>query len=241
MSDFPEKVKIKCLLWSYRHCCLCGKECGTDIEIAHIEQNTDNSQDNAIPLCYQCHAEIGKYNKEHPKGNKYRPRELKTRREQIYEKYTMPLVPPVDYQLGAPRTREIYYHEKDPKKPRTGFTITNLGNSYPIKVRIEITTYIGDKKIGPIKTPIRPYYSGGLLWNLNPQHTMFGNFALKKEWLESSIQPILEVNITLIDIYERQHKLYPMCYRLAGLEERRFWNTEPTAYSELKKFMNQAR
>ena len=31
MGDFHEKDKIKCLLWCNRHCCPCGKACGTDI------------------------------------------------------------------------------------------------------------------------------------------------------------------------------------------------------------------
>ena len=35
-GDFSENDKIKCLLWCNRHCCLCGKACGTNIEIAHI-------------------------------------------------------------------------------------------------------------------------------------------------------------------------------------------------------------
>lgn len=101
-GDFNEDVKMKALLWCNRHCCLCGRARGTDIEIAHIvpknKGGTDDI-DNAIPLCYDCHSEIGKYNKEHPRGNKYRPEELKARREQIYEEQTRHLVPPVSYEV----------------------------------------------------------------------------------------------------------------------------------------------
>ena len=35
-GDFSDDVKLKCLLWSDRHCCLCGKQCGINIEIHHI-------------------------------------------------------------------------------------------------------------------------------------------------------------------------------------------------------------
>lgn len=92
--DFSEDIKRKCLLWSDRHCCLCGKVCGIDIEVAHIEQKKDDL-DNAIPLCYDCHAAIGRYNDGHPRGLKYRFDELKARRDQIYEKYTGHFVSPL--------------------------------------------------------------------------------------------------------------------------------------------------
>ena len=110
-APFTDDTKRKCLLWSDRHCCLCGKVCGTDIEIAHIGQPEDNDIENAIPLCYDCHAKIGRYNVEHPRGNKYKPDELKARRDQIYEHYTRHLVPPLNIQLG-PIGRE----QDDPDK-----------------------------------------------------------------------------------------------------------------------------
>ena len=111
-DDFSEEDKIKCLLWCNRHCCLCGKACGTDIEIAHIiERAKENSNDidNAIPLCYECHSEIGKYNKKHPKGNKYRPKELKARRDQIYEGQTRYLVPPIHFERHLISSAALYF------------------------------------------------------------------------------------------------------------------------------------
>ena len=62
--DFNEEQKVKVLLWCARHCCLCGKHCGVAIEVAHIEKGS-NDIDNAIPLCFQCHAEVGHYNRSH--------------------------------------------------------------------------------------------------------------------------------------------------------------------------------
>jgi 5-methylcytosine-specific restriction endonuclease McrA len=98
-KDFPPEIKLKCLLWSDRHCCLCEKNCDTDIEIAHIIENDNVDMDNAIPLCFDCHSKIGKYNPKHPLGTKYKEAELKTRREQVYEKYTKHLVPPINIEL----------------------------------------------------------------------------------------------------------------------------------------------
>ena len=56
--EFRDEDKVKMLLWSDRHCCLCKKACGTDIEIAHIDADSGNDMNNGIPLCYNCHAEI---------------------------------------------------------------------------------------------------------------------------------------------------------------------------------------
>jgi hypothetical protein len=45
-------------------------DCGTD-EIA-----------NAIPVCFECHAEIHSYNDQHPRGRKFQPEELRSHKEQ---------------------------------------------------------------------------------------------------------------------------------------------------------------
>jgi len=89
-KDFSEPDKIKILLWCDRHCCLCRKQCGTNIVIHHIEQRGKKSSniDNAIPLCLECHGKIKSYNPEHSVGTKYRIQEIKARRNQIYDRYT---------------------------------------------------------------------------------------------------------------------------------------------------------
>src|SRR4030042_1579077 len=140
-DDFNEADKIRCLLWCNRHCCLCGKPCGTNIEIAHIiqkgKEGSSNNIDNAIPLCFDCHSEIGRYNAEHPKGNKYRPKELKARRDQIYEEYTRHLVPPINYlitqDIGNKTKREL---------PDIGFNIQHLGDSLPVMVLVNISIFL---------------------------------------------------------------------------------------------------
>lgn len=58
---FSEEIKLKALLWSNRHCCVCDKPCGLDIEIAHIDPTGGEIFDNAIPVCYTHHAQIGRY------------------------------------------------------------------------------------------------------------------------------------------------------------------------------------
>lgn len=70
-----------------RLCCLCLKQCGTNIEAAHIINENDggkNEDENGIPVCFDCHQEIGAYDLKHPKGNKFTPEELRRRRDRVY-------------------------------------------------------------------------------------------------------------------------------------------------------------
>jgi HNH endonuclease len=50
------------------------------MELDHIIPEGDggpDTLDNAIPVCFECHAEIHAYNDRHPRGRKYRPEELR--------------------------------------------------------------------------------------------------------------------------------------------------------------------
>ena len=82
---FPTDIAEKALLASGRFCCLCHKWCGTKMQTHHIVQNGDDSFDNCIPLCLECHAEVGSYNPSHPIGRKFTPGELKGHRDQWYQ------------------------------------------------------------------------------------------------------------------------------------------------------------
>src|SRR5258706_2402853 len=82
---FPEKEAAKLLAKCHRRCCICHKFCGVKIELAHIEQRADTHNDtieNAIPVCFECHAEIGLYNPRHPKGKRFSEAELRLHRKQ---------------------------------------------------------------------------------------------------------------------------------------------------------------
>ena len=86
---FPQKIKEEAMVACGRHCCLCHKFCGIKIETHHIVPTADggdNSYDNAIPLCFDCHADMRSYDYKHPKGTKYTSRELKKHRDNWYEK-----------------------------------------------------------------------------------------------------------------------------------------------------------
>lgn len=86
---FPGEIKEQALIACKRHCVLCEKSKGKNIECHHIiskSRGGEDSFDNCIPLCFDCHEEVGSYNSDHPKGNKYTPNELKTRRNNFYNR-----------------------------------------------------------------------------------------------------------------------------------------------------------
>jgi hypothetical protein len=84
---FPKKVKEDALVACGRMCCICHRFRGIKIEIHHIVQvaaGGADTFDNCIPLCLDCHADMGSYDPAHPKGTKYTPRELRAHRDRWY-------------------------------------------------------------------------------------------------------------------------------------------------------------
>ena len=76
---FPKTVKDEMLVASARHCCVCHRYKGVKVEVHHIVQESKggpNTFENAIALCFDCHADAGHYNLAHPKGTKFSPEEL---------------------------------------------------------------------------------------------------------------------------------------------------------------------
>jgi hypothetical protein len=59
------------------------------MECHHIVEENDggaNDLENCIPLCFDCHADMLNYDDGHPKGNKYRPAELRHHRDNWFER-----------------------------------------------------------------------------------------------------------------------------------------------------------
>ena len=229
--EFKPEDKMKMLLWSDRHCCLCKKACGIDIEIAHVDPKAGNDLDNGIPLCYDCHAKIGRYNPEHKRGNKYKVEELKKRRDQIYEEFTRNLVPPVLLHLTTANT---------PANPRPGDTLpfvatilTHAGDSLPIRLKVQAKIIFGDD-VEEVSDDTG-YYTGKAIWNMNPRTTLFGGFGIGEEHVKRAQEEELkiEARITVIDQFEREHKFLPQCWRYVRLKEGVcLWNLEPRSFAD---------
>jgi len=211
MAEFKEEDKIKRLLWCDRHCCLCKKICGIDIEFAHLPSKEDSEDINdGIPVCSACHIKINAYNPEHPKGTKYKLEELTKRREQVYEEYTRQLVPAVHFEI----TQGLRTF------PDVGFNIINLGNSLPVKALVTAKIFLG----GNFLREPGGHYSSKEFWNLNPQMGYSGHFKIleaveKKERLE------IEISVSIVDIYDRYHELLPVSWVYE--REGNYWFANP--------------
>jgi hypothetical protein len=81
---FSTKVRTDALVAAARHCCVCHRYKGVNVEVHHIipvfEGGRDDA-DNAICLCFDCHADAGHYNPMHSRGTKLSPEELRIARE----------------------------------------------------------------------------------------------------------------------------------------------------------------
>lgn len=108
---FSKKTVEDLLVKSARHCCLCLKHSHSDIEIHHIDQNGDNDEDNGIPLCSSCHSLVGLYNDKHPRGQKYRPIELKRRRDNVFKLVKEGKLPKIQ-KISESRKKSLLRHSK---------------------------------------------------------------------------------------------------------------------------------
>lgn len=204
---FSKKVRNKVLLWSDRHCCICKKNCGTNIEVHHIVPKNEGGKDtldNATPLCFDCHGQVESYNSKHPRGNKYKGEELKSRREQIYEESTRHLVPLIHYGI----TQDIPGKNAKRVFPDVGFILSHRGNPIPIQVKVKLDVLYKGKQI---KSP-KGHYSGKNLWRLNPGFTHSGHFKLAMTQKPQRDKLLINVNISIIDQYGREHEWLPVGY-----------------------------
>ena len=82
---FSKKVADQALAACGRSCCICHVFCGTKMELHHIQPQSEGGNDdyeNCIPLCFNCHADMGKPS--HYKGHGYSATELKMHRDRWY-------------------------------------------------------------------------------------------------------------------------------------------------------------
>ena len=85
---FSPEVRNRALVAAARYCCVCHKRGGVNVEVHHIipeADSHDNSFENAIPLCFDCHAAAGHFNPRHPRGTKFSPEELRRHRDNWYK------------------------------------------------------------------------------------------------------------------------------------------------------------
>jgi hypothetical protein len=86
---FSEAIKTKAMLACGHRCCICHEFCGNKMVVHHIKAQANGREDsfeNAIPLCFDCHAIVMLYNPAYPKGIKFSEQELIRQRDTWYQK-----------------------------------------------------------------------------------------------------------------------------------------------------------
>jgi len=120
-GSFPQDVKTKALVECKRFCCLCEKHSGVKMHCHHIfpvARGGADTFENCIPLCLNCHAEAEAYNDQHPLGNKFRPEELKQRRDMFYA--AVRLAPIVQQRAGTIEADKATFADLRKCLPSTG-------------------------------------------------------------------------------------------------------------------------
>ncbi len=82
--SFSRDIREQALVAAARHCCVCHRYKGVKIEVHHILPKAaggDDSLANAISLCFDCHADAGHYNPNHPRGTSFSKDELRAARD----------------------------------------------------------------------------------------------------------------------------------------------------------------
>lgn len=85
---FSQKIKEDALVAAARHCCVCRRFKGLNIEVHHITPQAQGGKDtfaNAIPLCPYCPASAWQYFAGHPRGIKLSPTELRKHKISWYK------------------------------------------------------------------------------------------------------------------------------------------------------------
>ena len=163
-------------------------------------------------------------------GTSYRIEEVKARRDQIYEKYTRHLVPLINFNIeqGLPNKPELSTF------PKVITYVTHGSQSLPVKAKIEIKhileTNDSKKQDLGIFQDKNGYYSGKTLWHLNPAVTIRGNYTVPEECINSTNDIWLEARLTIIDEYERPHRMLPQAWKY--YRKGRYWFLEPTSFTE---------
>ncbi len=84
-----DRAEVETLLVAcQRCCCICHRFCGTTIETDHMVPAGEGGSDdisNAMPVCFDCHADIHTYNPQHPRGRRFTPEELRLHRSNWLE------------------------------------------------------------------------------------------------------------------------------------------------------------
>lgn len=81
------------------------------MELHHIVEKAaegEDTFDNAIPLCFDCHSDMRSYDHKHPKGTKYTSAELRRHRDRWYQRVQNSPGPVLSQDGSDPVDMEVY-------------------------------------------------------------------------------------------------------------------------------------
>ena len=149
---------------------------------------------------------------------------MKRRREQVYEEFTISLVPNIHYKIQR-QGRTL---------PDVGFIVKHPGDAPPARLKVMIDTYVG----GVVKNhaDADPLYRGELLWNLNPSFGVNGHFYVVDEACKESVDLRVAVRVTVVDVYDRSHERLPLIW--AFDQTSKIWWLDPVDPDEIPRRRN---
>ena len=130
---FSDDIKVKAMVACGRRCCICHKFCGNNMEVHHIKAKADGGPDtfeNAIPLCFDCHAIVRQYDPRHPKGIKFSEKELIQHRDNWYATVKAGIQKPEEEKSAPPIKiyRQKNYQDINLKKISTGQELLTIAD-----------------------------------------------------------------------------------------------------------------
>jgi hypothetical protein len=169
-----------------------------------------NNAENAIPVCYLCHAKLEFSRAGSPRGSRFSIAEIKERRDQIYEEKTRHLVPVLTY---GP------LNDANMKFPKVQFHLSNNDGGLQVRARCVVEIFVDGRMFG---TPTR-HYAGDRLWVCNPGLTAVGWFdlsdrnRLNQRQKYRGVHPSralgrdlrLRIHVTIVDAFDREHRRFP--------------------------------
>lgn len=214
---WPNEVRTEVLIKCGRHCCICHKFCGIKLELHHIKLKSEGGEDtadNCIPLCFDCHADQRSYDHIHPKGLKYSREELKGHRDKWYQL--------ANQNLGTGTTDHL---EQDQK---TFYIVFSAVPPIPTIQYLRIVNFNAWKfsynKLMPI--------------------TSFLMKLENEPWIEFYDSDIEALKLTLVDLFvEFDNKISNDTFNFGDAVDsqcvpREWMETQPERYAETVEFLN---
>ena len=143
---FSEKITNQALASCGRCCCICHKFCGTKMELHHIKQKAyggEDSLENCIPLCFDCHSDMGKADPKHPKGKHYSEEELMLHRDNWYKKVADAVADSCNTKI-TPSDIEIFKAICELFTPQMKYWLNeaDIGSSHPYNIFDPLVSYL---------------------------------------------------------------------------------------------------